>query len=39
VVECRPGRGLTGVAGTAVVGGYMAIPLPYAAALGVAGCA
>src|SRR5918997_498465 len=39
VVDSRPGLGRAGVAGTAVVRGYMAIPLPYAAALGVAGCA
>ena len=36
VVDSRPGRGLAGrwVAGTC---GYMAIPLPYASALGEAG--
>ena len=39
VVDSRPGRSLAGVAGTAVLRGYMAIPLPYASALGVAGCA
>jgi hypothetical protein len=37
VVDSRPGRCLAGVAGTAVLRGYMAIPLPYASALGVAG--
>ena len=34
VVDSRPGRCLAGLAGTAVVRGYMAIPLPYASALG-----
>ena len=41
VVEFRPGRGRAGarVAGTLTACGYMAIPLPYAAALGEAGYA
>jgi hypothetical protein len=34
VVDSRPGRCLAGVAGTAVVRGYMAIPLPLRVRLG-----
>ena len=39
VVDSRPGRDRAGarVAGTLTVRGYMAIPLPYASALGEAG--
>jgi hypothetical protein len=39
VVDSRPGRVRAGarVAGTVTVRGYMAIPLPYASALGEAG--
>ena len=39
VVEARPGRVRAGarVAGTVAVRGYMAVPLPYASALGEAG--
>ena len=39
VVDSRPGRDRAGarVAGTVATRGYMAIPLPYASALGVAG--